>query len=180
MWALTGTMSSAHWRRSWTGPSVASTWPGLTTASSSTTRQWDCTGGSCNHGSTATPSCRAVIEKLPDLVGPVAERFDLRFTGPDGREHPDAALLLVSNNPYLFDPRPGRGTRGAMDGGTLGVVSLTNGPPWQGMREWATPAFRVESDKVVEVGLDGEAVVMDPPLVFESLPSALRIRVPGR
>ena len=51
---------------------------------------------------------RTVIEKLPDLVGPAAERFDLRFTGPDGREHPDAALLLVSNNPYLFDPRPGQ------------------------------------------------------------------------
>jgi diacylglycerol kinase family enzyme len=121
---------------------------------------------------------RTVIGKLPDLVGPAAERFDLRFTGPDGREHPDAALLLVSNNPYLFDPRPDRGTRGAMDGGTLGVVSVTNRPPRQGLREWATPAFRVESDKAVEAGLDGEAVVMDPPLIFESLPSALRIRVP--
>jgi diacylglycerol kinase family enzyme len=121
---------------------------------------------------------RTVIEKLPDLVGPAAERFDLRFTGPDGRKHPDAALLLVSNNPYLFDPRPGRGTRGDMDGGTLGVVSLTNEHPWQGVREWVESSFRVESDKAVEVGLDGEAVVIDPPLVFESLPSALRIRVP--
>jgi len=123
---------------------------------------------------------RTVIGKLPDLVGAAAEQFDLRFTGPDGREHPDAALLLVSNNPYLFDPRPGRGTRGAMDGGTLGVVCVTNGPPWQGVQEWATSAFRVESDEAVELGLDGEAVVMDPPLNFETLPSALRIRVPPR
>jgi diacylglycerol kinase family enzyme len=123
---------------------------------------------------------RTVIATLPELVGPAAERFDLKFTGPDGREHPDAALLLVSNNPYLFDPRPGRGTRGAMNGGTLGVVSVTNAPPWQGPQEWATPSFRVESGKAVEVGLDGEAVIMDPPLVFESLPSALRIRVPRR
>ena len=122
---------------------------------------------------------RTVFEKLPDLVGPAAERFDLRFTGPDEREHPDAALLLVSNNPYLFDPGPGRGTRGAMDSGTLGVVSLTNGPSWQGVHEWATRSFRVESDAAVEIGLDGEAVVMDPPLIFESLPSALRIRVPA-
>ncbi|HLM95560.1 MAG TPA: diacylglycerol kinase family protein [Acidimicrobiales bacterium] len=121
---------------------------------------------------------RTVIGKLPDLVGPAAQRFDLRFTGPDGREHADAALLLVSNNPYLFDPRPGHGTRGTMNGGILGVVSVTNGPPWQGVQEWAPPDFRVESDKAVEVGLDGEAVVMDPPLVFEPLPSALRIRVP--
>ena len=122
---------------------------------------------------------RTINAQLPDVLGPVAEPFDLRFTGPDGTRHPDAALLLVSNNPYLFDAGPG-GNHGAIDSGTLGVVSMTKGPPWQGLHEWATPAFRVESDKVVELGLDGEAVVMDPPLVFESMPSALRIRVPGR
>ena len=123
---------------------------------------------------------RTVIEKLPDLMGPVARPYDLRFTGPDGTEYPDAALLLVSNNPYGFDPRPGCGTRGAIDGGTLGVVCLTNGPPLREVREWATPAFRVDSDKPVEIGIDGEAAVMVPPLVFASLPSVLRIRVPRR
>jgi len=130
---------------------------------------------------------RTAIGELPDLVGPSAERFDLRFTAPDGAAHSDAALLLVSNDPYLVDLRPGRrtrdtrgtrGTRGTMDAGTLGVVYQPSGPPLQRVREWTTTAFRVESAKPVELGLDGEAVTMDPPLVFESLPSALRVRVP--
>ena len=30
----------------------------------------------------------------------------------------------------------------------------------------------------VEVGLDGEALVLAPPLHFESLPGALRVRLP--
>jgi hypothetical protein len=30
----------------------------------------------------------------------------------------------------------------------------------------------------VEIGIDGEALLMDPPLVFESRPRALRVRLP--
>jgi hypothetical protein len=30
----------------------------------------------------------------------------------------------------------------------------------------------------VEVGLDGEALVLEPPLRFESMPGALRVRLP--
>jgi hypothetical protein len=30
----------------------------------------------------------------------------------------------------------------------------------------------------VEIGVDGEALLMDPPLVFESRPGALRVRLP--
>jgi hypothetical protein len=30
----------------------------------------------------------------------------------------------------------------------------------------------------VEIGLDGEALVLDPPLRFSSLPGALRVRLP--
>ncbi len=52
---------------------------------------------------------RTVVEMLPDLLGPDAEPFDLRFTGPGGRTFETAVLVLVSNNPYLFDPRPGTG-----------------------------------------------------------------------
>ena len=39
-----------------------------------------------------------------------------------------------------------------------------------------TPEFQVSSGGPVDVGLDGEAVTLEPPLVFESLPSALRVR----
>ncbi len=47
---------------------------------------------------------RTVIEMLPVLLGPSAEPFDLRFTGPDGAEYRGAQLVLVSNNRYELDP----------------------------------------------------------------------------
>ena len=43
---------------------------------------------------------RTVINMLPQLVGPRAERFDLNFTGRDGTRHDRAPLILVSNNSY--------------------------------------------------------------------------------
>ena len=49
-------------------------------------------------------------------------------------------------------------------------------PGWQ---EWATPRFEVSSGAPVEIGIDGEALLLDPPLVFESLPGALTVRLPS-
>jgi diacylglycerol kinase family enzyme len=48
-----------------------------------------------------------------------------------------------------------------------------------GLLSWATQEFEVRSNGPVEVGLDGEALVLDPPLRFVSLPGALRVRLPG-
>jgi len=124
---------------------------------------------------------RTVIETLPDVLGPDAAPFDLRFAGPDDRIHDTALLVLVSNNRYTIDPRPGpqRRTRGEIDGGVLGVVAVT-GPPPGGASEWTTPTFRVDSADAVATGFDGESVVLEPPLVFESIPKALRVRVRER
>ena len=122
---------------------------------------------------------RTVISRLRELVGPEAQPFDLRFTGPDGRAYDTAVLLLVSNNPYGLDPRPQRGTRGGLDGGALGVIALA-GPPPHGLTEWSTPSFRVDSATPIALGIDGESVEMAPPLTFEPLPSALRVRMPPR
>ena len=122
---------------------------------------------------------RTVIDMLPELVGPDAQPYDLRFNGPDGRAHESATVLLVSNNRYGVDPRPQRGTRGDLDGGVLGVVALS-GPPPRGLSEWSTPTFRVDSATPIALGIDGESVEMEPPLDFELLPLALRIRTPPR
>jgi len=120
---------------------------------------------------------RTAIEMLPELMGPETEPIDLRFTDPDGSSFPNAQLLLVSNDPYEIDRPPSPGTRGQMDRGELGVVVVHMGPPLPRWRESSTPTFRVDSAEPVEVGLDGEAVIMNPPLLFESWPSALRVRV---
>ena len=44
--------------------------------------------------------------------------------------------------------------------------------------EWAAASFQLESGKPVEIGIDGEAVVLDPPIRFRTLPGALRVRIP--
>ncbi len=138
---------------------------------------------------------KTAADTLPDLIGPDATPFDLQFEGPDGAVIPTAHLLLVSNNPYQLDHLAGRGTRQRMDLGTLGVVAariagsreavafvgleaagrIRSFPGWL---EWNTPEFQVDSASPVEIGIDGEAMVMDPPLVFESRPAALRVRIP--
>jgi hypothetical protein len=59
------------------------------------------------------------------------------------------------------------------------TLELTARPQrFPGMLEWTAPTFSVESSAPVNVGLDGEALELDPPLVFDSKPGALRVRLP--
>jgi diacylglycerol kinase family enzyme len=125
---------------------------------------------------------------LPDLVGPDADPFDLRFLGPDGAPNETTDLLLVSNNPYSVVTPVGFASRPRLDAGELGILSLRThrGPvpgvpaPQQenpGTVAWAAKAFRVDSADTVPVGIDGEAVRLEPPLRFTTLPGALRVRL---
>ena len=61
---------------------------------------------------------------LPQLVGPDATPFDLRYRGHDGRECASAQLILVSNNPYRLDSLAGMGSRPSLDTGVLGIATL--------------------------------------------------------
>ena len=134
-------------------------------------------------------------DMLPGLLGPDAVPLDLRFAGPDGTSYTSSHVILVSNNPYELHTLMGRGTRERMDLGVLGVVAariadandlrrfvaleatgqIRRFPGWL---EWSAPEFRIDSGGPVEVGVDGEALVLDPPLVFRIRPGALRVRVP--
>lgn len=132
---------------------------------------------------------------LPDLLGPDAQPLDLEFTTPDGASAHDAALVLVSNNPYELTHMAGAGTRKRIDTGLLGIAAARIGTAadvsrlvalelagqigrFPGLLSWSTSEFEVRSSAPVEVGLDGEALVLDPPLRFTSLPQALRVRLP--
>ncbi|HEY2282614.1 MAG TPA: diacylglycerol kinase family protein [Solirubrobacteraceae bacterium] len=136
-------------------------------------------------------------EMLPEMLGPGAEPIDLELTTPDGRPCNDAALVLVSNNPYQLIHLSGVGTRERIDRGMLGVVAARirgaadasrfvalelagQAGRFPGLMSWATPELEVRSGGPVEIGLDGEALLLDPPLRFVSLPGALRVRVPRR
>jgi diacylglycerol kinase family enzyme len=121
---------------------------------------------------------RTVIEMLPDLLGPDATPFDLQFSDAEGARYHRAQLVLVSNNRYIVDPLRAQGTRGTMDNGTLGVVVVPDSPPLRRYKEWKTTQIEIDSGATIDVGLDGEAMRLDPPLRFESLPGALRIRTP--
>jgi hypothetical protein len=46
--------------------------------------------------------------------------------------------------------------------------------PW---RQFTADAFRVDSDGPVPAGIDGEAAVLDPPVLFRSRPAALHVRI---
>jgi diacylglycerol kinase family enzyme len=133
---------------------------------------------------------------LPDLLGPDAEPIDLEFTAPDGSRCDDAPLVLVSNNPYRLASFAGAGTRARIDTGQLGVLAarvrsaadvsklvalelVGQAGRFPGLLAWSTKEFEVRSTGPVEVGLDGEALVLDPPLRFASLPGALRVRLPS-
>jgi diacylglycerol kinase family enzyme len=133
---------------------------------------------------------------LPDLLGPDAEPIDLEFTAPDGSRYDDAPLVLVSNNPYRLTSLAGAGTRERIDTGQLGVLAarvssttdvstlvalelVGHASRFPGLLSWSTREFEVRSGGPVAVGLDGEALVLDPPLRFASLPGALRVRLPS-
>jgi diacylglycerol kinase family enzyme len=134
-------------------------------------------------------------QMLPELLGPGAPPIDLVFDGPDATELRDAPLVLVSNNPYQLTHLAGAGTRARLDTGRLGIVAaritgasdiaelvmfetVGQAHRFPGLVEWSEPQFEVRSSSPVAVGLDGEALMLEPPLEFVSLPGALRVRLP--
>jgi len=135
------------------------------------------------------------LELLPTMLGPGAVPVDLRFTGPDGTEHESAHLIMVSNNKYELARAEGFGSRRRIDTGTLGIVAArfqssdevaqlvrlqvagSRRRP-RGWMEWTDTSFEVRSGQPIEIGIDGEAMLLDPPIQFRTLPGALRVRIP--
>lgn len=128
------------------------------------------------------------------MLGPGSTPIDLEFEGPDDRVWSDAALVVVSNNPYQVTRFAGVGTRPSLDTGRLGILAahmksartvaklvtlgtIGQAQRFQGLCQWSSPEFEVRSDAPVAVGLDGEPFVLVPPLRFVSLPGALRVRM---
>jgi diacylglycerol kinase family enzyme len=136
------------------------------------------------------------LATLPQVLGPETEPFDLRYQGPGGQEQRGAHLIQISNNPYGTTAR-GMSSRPRLDTKLLGVVALVltkdagaraflaalaTGHPerFDGYSSWSTPTLEVTSDGPIEIGLDGETQVMDPPLRFSIRPNPVRVRLPGQ
>jgi diacylglycerol kinase family enzyme len=128
---------------------------------------------------------RTILDTAPDLVGvqPAAEH-PLHFEDPNGDEIDSAAVIQVSNNTYRLGHLLGAGTRPNIDDGLLGVAVFSgprrrnaagsSGPAW---RHWGAETFDVDSPGPIPIGVDGEALVMEPPLHFIIRPGVLRVRI---
>ncbi|MFI9237402.1 diacylglycerol/lipid kinase family protein [Streptomyces sp. NPDC053079] len=98
--------------------------------------------------------------------------------------------VLVSNNPYRVGDRAGLGRRDRLDGGVLGVLSITvdsaveaadllRGRHAPGLRSLTAGELVIDADQPeVQVGVDGEALALPTPVRCASEPGALLVRVP--
>ncbi|MEU6223983.1 diacylglycerol kinase family protein [Streptomyces sp. NPDC047042] len=98
--------------------------------------------------------------------------------------------VLVSNNRYRMDDFAGLGRRERLDAGVLGVLGIKVEDAAQAaellLGRYATGLTLVTAHEVVvdadrpeiEVGLDGEALVLPTPVRCRVEPGALRVRVP--
>ena len=131
---------------------------------------------------------RTLLDTVPDVIGSGAGELDLHWTGPGGETHHAGAAVLVSNNRYRLGRAVGSGTRPRIDDGVLGITVVGDPPgrgeggrsmqrPW---REWSAPEFEVDAERPVPAGIDGEALVLDPPLRFRSRPGVLHARIARR
>jgi diacylglycerol kinase family enzyme len=132
---------------------------------------------------------RTLLDTVPEALGPGGSGPDMRWTGPGGHEHRAGAAILVSNNRYRLGRAVGSGTRPHIDDGLLGITvagsSIGGGSdgrrlPQRPWREWTAPTFEVDADHPVPAGIDGEAVELEPPLLFRIRPGVLRVRVARR
>ena len=60
----------------------------------------------------------------------------------------------------------------------LALVKAGRVESFRGYREWTATSFRVDADEPVAAGVDGEAMTLSAPLLFEAHPGAVRVRVP--
>ena len=128
---------------------------------------------------------RTLLDTVPDVLGPSGGELDLRWTGPGGHAHHSAAMVLVSNNKYRLGRAVGSGTRPRIDDGLLGITVFgeasgrgeSGGLLQRPLREWSAPGFEVNADRPVPAGIDGEALMLDPPLRFHIRPAVLQVRI---
>ena len=128
---------------------------------------------------------RTLLDTVPDVMGAGGGDLDMRWTGPGGHAHQAGAMVLVSNNRYRLGRAVGSGTRPRIDDGLLGITVVgepsgrgeDGGSPQRPFREWSAPDFEVDADSPVPAGIDGEALMLDPPLRFRIRPAVLRVRI---
>jgi diacylglycerol kinase family enzyme len=128
------------------------------------------------------------LELLPELL---THQRGPRLTARIGDSVIDAPqAVLVSNNVYRSDDLVGLGRRERLDAGVMGVIGvrvdsaaeaaqLLLGANAPGISLLVADQVVVDADQdTIEVGIDGEALVLPTPVSCRIAPGALRVRVP--
>jgi diacylglycerol kinase family enzyme len=122
--------------------------------------------------------------------------LQVEFSDPQGRHYHDVLVLLVANNRYELGGGAELGGRARLDDGVLQVSALRartgaalaglaariaarRVAPGAAWAQWTTTALRVDAQlSDLPAGIDGESVVLHPPLEFRVRPRALRVLLP--
>ena len=121
---------------------------------------------------------RTLLDTVPELAEePATNGVGMRWNDPDGPQEGVRPAILISNNRYRLGQALGSGTRPRMDEGVLGVAVIGVGRMRDMWRQWTAPAFDVEATGPVPAGIDGEAVLLEPPLRFRMHPHTLHVRI---
>lgn len=130
------------------------------------------------------------LELLPDLLTRQRGPHLTARVGDTTLDAPQA--VLVSNNAYRTGDPAGLGRRRRLDSGRLGVLgvkvdsaaeaaALLLAPDPQGLVVLSAREAVVDADRTeIEVGVDGEALVLPTPVRCRIAPGALRVRVPRK
>lgn len=131
---------------------------------------------------------RTTLSELPDLM--MARRGARLSVQVDGAAIDQPQAVLISNNPYGGSDLSGMGRRPRLDLGTLGIIGVSVRSTRQaigllrrtsrhGLTRAESPEVTVTADtESISVGVDGEALTMTVPVRCQSMPGALRVRVP--
>ncbi|MES4909360.1 MULTISPECIES: diacylglycerol kinase family protein [unclassified Streptomyces] len=131
---------------------------------------------------------RTTLELLPDLL--TRQRGPRMVAQADGVKIAAPQALLVSNNPYRTGDPAGLGRRELLNSGRLGVLGvkvdnaaqaagLLRGRKAAGLTVRTAQEVVVDADREeIEVGVDGEALMVSVPVRCRIAPGALRVRVP--
>jgi diacylglycerol kinase family enzyme len=138
----------------------------------------------------------AALRLIPAALGRSRRPLALSFEADERSEKRLALVALVANNDYGGDSFSELGTRERLDEGLLHLYVVEAVGRWtllallagaarrgsaeaKGLVEWASPCLTVESQRPrLHAAIDGEPVVLEPPLELEIRPRALRALVP--
>jgi diacylglycerol kinase family enzyme len=139
----------------------------------------------------------AFLRMAPAALGRARRPLSVAFDVDGKRTEREVLVVLVANNDYRMTSMADLVARSRLDEGLLHayvieaaerrvLVALLAAAMFgqaekaRGWVEWAAESFRVESRRTrVHAAIDGEPVVLGPPLEFAIRPRALRVLLPA-